>query len=53
MAHTGASPTGWSWRPQKVAAELERARLTFHTQKYTHVAMVDIIDAYNLVHPRA
>jgi hypothetical protein len=35
------------------AAELERARLTSNTQKYTHVAMVDIVDAYNLVHPRA
>ena len=35
------------------AAELERARLTFQYPKYTHVAMVDIIDAYNLVHPRA
>jgi site-specific recombinase XerC len=23
------------------------------TQKYTHLAMVDIIDAYNRAHPRA
>jgi hypothetical protein len=22
-------------------------------QKYTHLAMVDIIDAYNIAHPRA
>ena len=35
------------------AAELERARLTFQHPKYTHVAMVDIINAHNLVHPRA
>jgi site-specific recombinase XerD len=24
-----------------------------NTQKYTHLAMVDIIDAYNIAHPRA
>jgi site-specific recombinase XerC len=24
-----------------------------NTQKYTHFAMVDIIDAYNIAHPRA
>ena len=32
--------------------DLRHASLS-NTQKYTHLAMVDIIDAYNIAHPRA
>jgi site-specific recombinase XerD len=31
---------------------LRRASLS-NTQKYTHLAMVDIVDAYNIADPRA